>query len=87
MPMISNNAELYDAVKSVSHKLLQAGETQWSSSLEEALSISTVPGEIWGATRFQLRQLRSSDVSKHLGLQQRLDEILRVLDSMLGPVS
>lgn len=46
--MISNNSELYDTVRSLIRQLTAAGEVKWSFALSDALSISSVPGEVLG---------------------------------------
>ena len=60
--MISNNSELYDAVEKLSKALQNAGQQQWSQSLNDALSISSVPGEILGEIRLQLRNRKETEI-------------------------
>lgn len=81
---ISNNQELYNAIQSLVDELNQMGEGRWSSALEDALSTSTVPGEILGETRLQLQTLRASQTSTRLGLDQSIDEALSYLNKILG---
>jgi hypothetical protein len=84
--MISNNCELYDAVEKLSKALQNAGQQQWSQSLNDALSISSVPGEILGEIRLQLRNLKETEISDHLGLTPQLSEALGYLEQILGPM-
>ncbi len=83
--MILDNADLYTTVQALSTELREAGEEHWSSALNDALSISSVPGEILGETRLQLERLRSTQVPTLLGLKWRIDEALSYLDEILGP--
>ena len=84
--MISNNSELYDAVEKLGKALQNAGQQQWSQSLNDALSISSVPGEILGEIRLQLRNLKETEISDHLGLTPQLSEALGYLEQILGPM-
>ncbi len=84
--MISNNSELYDAVAGLSKALKDAGQQQWGESLNDAMSISSVPGEILGEIRLQLRNLQKSGIPDRLGLTPQLSEALAYLEQMLGPI-
>lgn len=66
--MILSNSDLYVTVKAISEELQQAGEEQWSVALSDALSVSTIPGEVLGEIRLQLQRLRSSQASVKLDL-------------------
>ena len=57
--MISNNNDLYDTIQSLSNQPSDAGAKGWSAALNNALSISSVPGEVLGEIRVQLQKLRS----------------------------
>lgn len=82
--MIKSNAELYASVEAIRTELDSVGEKEWSSALAEALSISTMPGEILGETRLQLRRLRRTNIPGNFGLEGRIDEALCYLDSILS---
>lgn len=82
--MITNNAELYSAVKALSTTLHDAGYEQWSADLTDALAISTLPGEILGETRLQLQKLKLSKLPKVLGIKGQVDEALSYLNKILG---
>ena len=83
--MINNNADLYDTVHSLRDKLREAGEEDWSLALDEALSISSVPGEILGELRLQLQRVRGGPVGNQLGLNGQIDEALSYLNQILSP--
>ena len=82
--MIRDNSDLYATIKALINQLSEAGEQQWSSALEDALSISTVPGEILGETRLQLQKLQGSSIPSLLGVDSKVDESLVYLDQILG---
>lgn len=82
--MISNNADLYETVKDLTVELRNAGEEQWSAALDDALSISTVGGEVLGKTRLQLKRLLSAGVATPLGLGGQVLEALAYLDRTLA---
>jgi len=82
--MIVDNSDLYSAIAALSQQLRSYGEEEWSSILDEALSISTLPGEILGEIRLQLLKLRASEVPMRLGLKWQIDDALSYLDHVLG---
>jgi hypothetical protein len=82
--MVSNNNELYDAIQALIRQLTSAGEEKWSAAMRDALSISSVPGEVLGETRLQLQQLRASPIVAQLHLEQQIDEGIRYLNDILG---
>jgi len=82
--MISSNSELYDAVEKLGKALENARQQQWSESLNDALSISSVPGEILGEIRLQLRNLKETEIPDRLGLTPQLSEALGYLEKILG---
>jgi hypothetical protein len=83
--MISNNYELYESIGSLSQKLRSFGEERWSSLLDDALSISSLPGEILGEIRLQLFNLCDTEIPARLELKAQIDESLSYLDKVLGP--
>ena len=83
--MIRNNTDLYATVQVLSNELHKAGEKQWSSALNNAMSISTVPGEVLGETRLQLQKLQTSQIPTLRAFKWQIDEALSYLDEILGP--
>ena len=84
--MISSNTELYVAVERLSKALQDAGQQQWGESLNDAMSISSVPGEVLGEIRLQLRNLRETQIPDRLGLTPQLSEALAYLERIVGPI-
>ena len=78
-------SDVYAFVKALSQDLRNAGEEQWSSALDRAMSISGMSGEILGETRLQLRKLRRTKIPQRLHLADRVNEALQYLDTVLGP--
>lgn len=81
--MLASNAELYTMVKALSTTLREAGYEQWSANLTDALTISTVPGEILGETRLELQKLKGTMLPKLLGINDKVDEALSYLNRVL----
>ena len=77
---IKNNEDLYTTIESLIIELRAAGEEAWSSALNDAMSISTVPGEILGEIKLQLKKLRASRVPDGLNLKSQIDEAISYLD-------
>lgn len=82
--MILDNTDLYAKIQALSNELREAGEARWSSELNDALVISSVPGEILGETRLRLQKLRACQIPSVLGLKWRVEEALSYLDGILG---
>lgn len=55
-----------------------------SRELRDALSISTVPGEILGELRLALRRVRRHPLYAHGEIRAGVDEALDALDLALG---
>ncbi|HKY28589.1 MAG TPA: hypothetical protein VJM12_11685 [Pyrinomonadaceae bacterium] len=85
--MISSNNDLYTTVQALSNELKKAGEQRWSAALDDAMTISTVPGEILGEIRLQLQLLRATQIPTRLDMNSRIDEALSYLDQILGSSS
>jgi hypothetical protein len=72
--MITN---IYDFVEAIASDLAKAGEKRWSANLEAALSISTVPSEILGATAQTLRNFKASGVADQYQVAERVEVALQ----------
>jgi hypothetical protein len=67
--IISSNKELYDAVRTTISKLEAVGMKAAAKELQDALSISSMPGEILGETRFVLQKIENELVSKDISYE------------------
>ncbi len=83
--MILNNNNLYAVVRSLGEELQRNGDVQWSKALNDALAISSAPGEILGETRFQLQLILASGVADKLNLRGQISEAIDYLNEALGP--
>jgi len=81
---VSNNEQLYDLVRRLIQDLRTGGHDQAASDLEDALSISTLPGEILEEIRYHLQNLRSSTPVLDPNLRPPVKEALNYLASILG---
>jgi len=84
MATIRNNADLWASIDGLMAVLSAAGEPRFAAALGRALGISSLPGEILGETRLELRRVRSSPLYSRLDVRARVDEALRYIDSILG---
>ena len=82
--MISNNNELYSLIRNLANELQLRNEIKWSDALLQALSISTLPGEILGEIRLNLRRLKATDIMSRLQCERQVEDALQYLDTMLG---
>jgi hypothetical protein len=78
-------SDIYAFAKALSQDLRNAGEEQWSSALDQAMSISGMSGEVLGEIRFQLRKLRRTKIPQQLHLEDRVNKALQYFDTILGP--
>lgn len=84
--MFANNRELFDFIRSLIDKLNAAKEFQWSSSFDDALNISFMPGEVLGALQSTLRRFRkTTKIPEQLNLVKEIDKALESLDEALRP--
>ncbi len=81
--MVSNNAHLYATIQALSNELRKAGEEEWSCQLTDAMSISTVTGEILGEIRLRLQKLEATQVPDVVGVKSQLMEALSYLNRIL----
>ena len=83
--MILSNGELYILVGELSRALRDAGEEQMASNLDDALSISTLPGEILGETRAQLMRLRAARTYQQVHFRKKVQEAIDYITAAIGP--
>jgi len=81
--MIRTNNDLYQAVNELIRTLDNTGEQELASGLHDALGISSLPGEILGEIRLQLRRLSESLCSR-IDIQAIVDDSVHYIDSVLA---
>jgi hypothetical protein len=80
--IISTNQQLYAAVKSTSVSLENQNLKEEADELKEAMSISTLPGEILGEIRLVFRKIkRRAKLSAELNLE--ISNEINYIDSVL----
>jgi hypothetical protein len=76
--------DVYADVHTVIAVLERANETTWSHRIAHTLTGSTVE-EVFPPLRHELCGLRRAPVARVLGLEQRLDALVAVLNDALAP--
>ena len=76
--------DVYAAVHTIITVLDQHIETTWSRRIAHTLTGSTIE-EIFPLLRHELCGLRRAPVARVLGLEQRLDALIAVLNDALAP--
>ena len=82
--MITSNEQLYSRIRELIAVVGKAGEDTLAAKLTDALTASTLPGEILGEVRFQLQELESMELAKRLNIQSQIKEAIEHIDSVLG---
>lgn len=80
---MKNNKELFDTIREIARALRSTGSIDVANALEEALSISTVPGEILGEARLRLKGIPRSDLDGS-DLEAKVETAIRYLDTVLS---
>lgn len=81
--MISSNQDLYKELEKLTIQLESIGGKAQSEKLKDAMAISSVPGEILGEIRRELRQLSKTDLGKKTELTETIQDMLSYLDGIL----
>lgn len=81
--MIKNNEDLFAFVRALADELRRKGMQRETVALSDALSISTVPGEVLGEIRTQLVTLRLVHSVEGLWVRDGLREALSYLERVL----
>lgn len=80
---MKDNYDLFNVVKGISRALRDTGHEALAEKIDEALSISTMPGEILGETLLQLRQLPKEAIRK-AGKESQVKTALKYLDGIMS---
>lgn len=81
--MIKSNADLYRNIHELTKTLRASNQSFYASKLEEALSISTIAGEILGEIRLVLLELNNSRVSSQLHIKEKTIEALAYINKII----
>lgn len=83
MKTIKDNHQFYQEVQILSDELYALGYKNYQELIKEALSVSTVPGEIYGNLRNLLDCLMEEKINYKL--KERITSMINYLDNILGP--
>lgn len=79
---MKNNYELFAVTKEIVTALEAIGEYNFSKRIEDALSISTLPGEILGEIRVRLKEVPQNIlIDSHM--EKKTNLALKYLDNIL----
>lgn len=82
--IIKNNSDLYAAVRQLSRALEELDATKLAQDLREALSISSLPGEVLGEIGLAMKAIRGHAVYSQWQVRSRVDEGINYIDRALG---
>ena len=81
---ISNNHELYSSVREIAKALEDAGAQNLANELRQALTVSSMPGEVLGEVRLALQRVRSHEIYHRLNVRQHVDEGIEYVGRAFG---
>ena len=81
--LISNNEELFGVISALIDTLKHDGNPAKAEALQDALTISTVPGEVLGEIRLQLQNLKGAGAGLDAESRPSVDDALAYLNRVL----
>lgn len=81
---VRSNQELFALVRELAGTIDNLGGPDTAKPLREALSISTLPGEVIGEVRIPLRHLRSLGVCQRQDVLHRIDQAIAYIGQAFG---
>lgn len=81
---MKNNEEFFAFIQILIAELESLGEENLATGILSAQSISTVPGEILGALRLELKDLRKRKLISQLKSKECVHDAIDYLDNILG---
>jgi hypothetical protein len=78
-----DHEEFYQCVALLGDDLLAAGYPELDARLRDAMYAGCTAGEVLGALRNELRDLRGSSACSRVNIATRIDTFIRLLDSAL----
>lgn len=82
--MLRNNDDLYMLVRELCRILSDLGGQELSEDLRDALSISSLPGEVLGEILLSLKRVRAHSIYAQCSVQGRVDEGIEYVRRVLG---
>lgn len=80
----SNNSDLFQFISTLIDELREINELYWVSEFKNAMSVSSLSGEILGALRLNLLKFQKTDFPKKLRVNKDVREAIKGLDKALG---
>ncbi len=78
-----NNDEFFDVIRKIIKILHGNSENSYAEQLYDALTISSVPGEIFGKIRLTLQNI-PTEITLNLNIYDDINECLKAVDEILG---
>lgn len=82
--MIHSNQDLFRLVERLVQQLEDAGDSQEAMALRDAMSISSVPGEVLEEVRAALERVRGTTRYASAGVQADVEDAVRYITRILG---
>lgn len=82
--MINNNSDLYQIVRELCRILSERGSVSLSNKLSDALSISSLPGEVLGDIGLALKCIINEPVCTDTEISNRVEDIQLYLSRAIG---
>lgn len=76
----------YETAEKIAQTLSDAGYTDWSNRIRNAIAAGSTSGEILGELRWQLMELKTSGLNMSEGLIIEMTNLIGRLNTILGPV-
>lgn len=81
---IASNQELHALVRALAVRLRVGGAAELAEQLLEALSLSSLPGEVLGQIRLVLHDVRAHPLCQPKEVRMSVDEGIEYVDRLLG---
>ena len=81
--MISGNHELYRTVERICQSLDESGERQVAGSLRDAMSISSIPGEVLEEIGAALNDVRRTRAYESPDMRTDVEDAINYIDRVL----
>jgi hypothetical protein len=78
---VENNKDLFEKIYEVIDELAEEGQYGYSLSLKDAMSVSTVPGELFGELKNSVLEIARSKVCSPY-LQSKVENVLECLNDI-----
>lgn len=79
-----SNSDFFNFINILIDELRKLGEEAWAIKFQDAMLISSMPGELLGAIRNNLLQFQKTDFPKKMELDLDVNEAIKSLDDTLG---